>query len=96
MLRFSLLILIALLSTLSAGTSSVFAHDHDPPRIMVAQVKQMMDQGSEVVFLDTRTDLSKATIKAKIPGAIQIKNGDILNKVLLETPKESLIVIYCT
>ena len=89
-----LLILMTLLGTFVSGP--VLATDHDPQRIMVADVMERLTNGEEIVFLDTRVDLAKASVKSKIPNAILIKNGDVLNQVIQETPKEQLIVTYCT
>ena len=91
-----LLVLITLLGSFVSGP--VMATDHDPPRIML-KLKEVMSQltdGEEIVFLDTRVDITKASVKSKIPNAILIKNGDVLNRVKQETPKDKLIVTYCT
>lgn len=94
MRRSMLLVLIAFLCTLVPGP--VMATDNDPPRIMPAEVMKRLNSGEEIVFLDTRTDLARATIKSKIPDAIQITTAEVLSQVIRETPKESLVVTYCT
>lgn len=89
-----LLVLMVFLGTFVSGPS--MAHDHDPPRIMVAEVMKRLTNGEQIVFLDTRTNLAYDSIKSRIPNAIPIENGDILNRVIRETPKDQLVVTYCT
>lgn len=89
-----LLVLITLLGTFISGP--VLATDHDPQRIMLAEVMKRLNSGEQIVFLDTRVDIAKASVKSKIPNAILIKNRDVLKQVVRETPKEQLIVTYCT
>ncbi len=94
MSRSMLLVLVAFFCTLVPGP--VLAHDHDPLRIMPAEVMTRLSSGEEIFFLDTRTNAARASMKAMLPDAVQVTNSDVLSRVVRETAKESLIVTYCT
>jgi hypothetical protein len=69
---------------------------HDPKRIMPAEVMMKMNAGEAVLFLDTRNTRDWNNAKEMIPDAIRISSNEVLTRVAKETPKETLIVTYCT
>jgi len=89
-----LFLMSALLLLLVAGY--VLANRYDTPRILVSDVQQKLVNGEDILFLDTRRDLSRARVKVKIPDAILMKSADTLNRLIREIPKDRLIVTYCT
>ena len=74
----------------------VMSHDHDPPRILIADVKTLLDNGEEVIFLDSRTDVDREEGTATIPNAILINNNAALKQFVQNTPKERVLVTFCT
>ena len=89
-----LLVLLVFWGSLIAGP--VMSHDHDPPRILIADVKKLLDEGEKIVFLDSRTDVARGESSSTIPNAILINNNTVLKQFVEKTPKESLIVTFCT
>ncbi len=89
-----LLVLLVFGGAVIAGP--VMSHDHDPPRILIADVKKLLDNGEEVVFLDSRTDIARGEGTSTIPNAILINSNAVLNQFVQKTAKESLIVTFCT
>jgi len=89
-----LLVLLVFGGALLAGP--VMSHDHDPPRILIADVKTLLDNGEDVIFLDSRTDIARAEGTATIPNAILINNNTVLKQFVEKTPKERVLVTFCT
>lgn len=81
-------------------------HDHDhaaatgakaaPAAITIDELRKQMDQGTAIVFIDTRNEMAWETSENRIPGSIRISNNDQLAALVKELPKESFIVPYCT
>lgn len=79
-------------------------HDHgattaatnDPAAITIDQLRQKMEQGTAIVFIDTRNELAWQTSETQIPGSIRISNNEQLAELVKELPKDSFIVAYCT
>lgn len=94
MRHYAWLILIAFLGSIVAGP--VLADDHDPPRILPAEVVKKQMKGEEIIFIDTRTDSARSSGQPGIQGSIHINNNEILHRVMQTTPKDSFIVTYCT
>ena len=65
-------------------------------RITVEQVKNLLDHGEKIVFLDTRNPHDWAASEQIIPGARRVANDQDLAKVLKQIPPDSKIVTYCT
>jgi rhodanese-related sulfurtransferase len=66
-----------------------------PDRITIDEVKQRMDAGEAIVFIDTRNSRDWNASDVKIPGALRIHYSELL-KHLNELPRDRLIVTYCT
>lgn len=81
-------------------------HDHDdapaavskgePPAITIDQLRKQMEQGTAIVFIDTRNEVAWQTSATQIPGAIRISNNAQLAELIKDLPKASFIVPYCT
>lgn len=65
-------------------------------RITIDQLRERMDQGQKLVFLDSRNDVDWGLAQSKIPGAIRIGNNQQLRDLAEELPRENVIVTYCT
>jgi len=94
MLRYFLLSSLILFSFLVPAAA--IADDHDPARIMPAEVMQRLNAGEDIVFLDTRTPSGWAAGTTKIANAYRVTSNEELNQVLHNIPPERLIVTYCT
>lgn len=66
-----------------------------PARISLDEVKQRLDRGEAVFFIDTRSEASWNTSSIKIPGAHRIHYSE-MEKHLGEIPRDRLVVTYCT
>lgn len=79
-------------------------HDHapatvakgEPTAITIDQLRKQMDQGTAIVFIDTRNELAWQTSETQIPGSIRISNNAQLAELIKDLPKDSFIVAYCT
>lgn len=69
---------------------------HDPKRIMPAQVLEKMQGGEDILFLDTRNSRDWTNAKRMIPDAVRVSDSQVLARIARETPKDKLIVTYCT
>lgn len=67
----------------------------EPQRIEPDEVKQRVDRGERVIFLDTRSDEAWRKADAQIPGSKRFRLADGVSR-LGEIPKDALIVTYCT
>jgi rhodanese-related sulfurtransferase len=64
-------------------------------RITIEELKQRLDLGHHVMFVDTRSPESWETSDVKVPGAIRIP-ADKVPDHLEELPHDGTIVTYCT
>ena len=64
-------------------------------RITIEEVKQRMDRGEPILFIDTRNPHDWGESDVKIPGALRIHYSE-LEQRLDELPRDRLIVPYCT
>ena len=71
------------------------ADSHDPKRILPSEVMERLNAGEDILFLDTRTSYDWSSAGTKIQNAIRVDN-EILARIAKETPKDKLIVTYCT
>ena len=67
----------------------------EPKRISVDGLKQRMDKGESVFFIDTRNEQAWSEAEDRIPGAVRIHFSQ-LDRHLDELPDDRLIVTYCT
>jgi rhodanese-related sulfurtransferase len=66
-----------------------------PAPVTAYEVKQMIDSGAHVIFVDTRNPTAWGQASNKLPGAIRIP-ADEVNQHLRELPSEGTVVTYCT
>ena len=64
-------------------------------RISIEEVKNRMDAGESVVFVDSRNPTEWGMTDRKIPGAIRVGVGEVEEKINT-IPEGALIVAYCT
>lgn len=65
------------------------------PRVTVEQLKQWMDAGEPLFFIDARSSDAWSTATTKVPGALRVPPHDV-EPHLGEIPKDRRLVIYCT
>jgi rhodanese-related sulfurtransferase len=66
-----------------------------PTRISAAEVKQRLDLGEPVLFIDTRSAAAWDESAIKIPGAYRAHYSE-LKKHITKLPRDRTIVPYCT
>jgi rhodanese-related sulfurtransferase len=67
----------------------------EAPRITVNQVKEHMDRGDKVYFVDVRNDEDYGNSDVRLPGALRTSVDDVVNHKD-DFPGDALIVTYCT
>ncbi len=65
------------------------------PRVTVEQLKQWIDAGEVLFFIDARSSDAWSTATTKVPGALRVPPHDV-EPHLGEIPKDRRLVIYCT
>lgn len=66
-----------------------------PTRVSPAEIKQRLDMGEPVLFLDTRNPAAWDESSIKIPGAYRVHYSE-LKKHISKLPRDRIIVPYCT
>lgn len=87
---------VLLLTALSLPAEAAQLNATHPPRITVEEVKQMLDQGEEVLLIDVRTKGQWASSGHKAKGAIRIDNASDLLEMGKTYSTDTPIVTYCT
>ena len=64
-------------------------------RITTDEVKERMDRGEPLAFLDTRNPTAWAESDQKLPSAIRVP-AEELDQHLDEIPKDRAVITYCT
>ena len=64
-------------------------------RVTVDEVKQRLDRGEPLVFLDTRNPQAWGESDTKLPGAIRVP-ADEVEQHLDEIPRDRAVITYCT
>ncbi|MFN8489424.1 MAG: hypothetical protein U0350_17715 [Caldilineaceae bacterium] len=67
----------------------------EPTKMTLQQVKQRMDRGEALVFLDDRNPQAWAASNVKLPGAFRVP-ADAVQAHLAEIPRDATVVTYCT
>jgi rhodanese-related sulfurtransferase len=77
-------------------------HDEQKPsqmmaatRVTVDEVKERMDRGEQLTFVDTRNPNAWGEADTKLPGAIRVP-ADELDRHLDEIPRDRTVITYCT
>jgi 3-mercaptopyruvate sulfurtransferase SseA len=91
-----ILVMTLLLCLCATLAGAAVLGPNDPPRITLEEVRQMLDRGEVVLFIDTRAESQWQNASHKIPGAIRLtSNQDILD-LARDYPADTAIVTYCT
>lgn len=64
-------------------------------RVTVDEVKQRLDRGEELVFVDARNPQAWGKADTKMPGAIRVPANEV-EQHLNEIPRDHTIITYCT
>jgi len=64
-------------------------------RVTVDEVKERMDRGEELIFVDTRNPQAWSESDTKLPGAVRVP-ADEVEQHMGEIPKDHTIITYCT
>jgi rhodanese-related sulfurtransferase len=67
----------------------------NPSRLTVAQVKDLIDHGELVVFIDSRNPIAWGSSRVKLPGAVRIPI-DQVERHLGTLPRDHRLIVYCT
>lgn len=67
----------------------------EPTRVTTDEVKERMDRGELLVFLDNRNPQAWDEADAKLPGAIRVP-ADEVEQHLDEIPRDRAVITYCT
>jgi photosystem II stability/assembly factor-like uncharacterized protein len=76
-----------------AGGQSVPTNISEVPRLTPQQVKALLDEGEQLVLVDTRS--RAAYDRDRIPGALSVPLAEIEARHG-ELPQDKKIVLYCT
>src|SRR5882672_6940658 len=64
-------------------------------RVTVDEVKERLDRGEQLAFLDTRNPKAWGESDQKLPNAIRV-HADELEQHLDEIPHDRTVITYCT
>jgi len=64
-------------------------------RVTVDEVKERMDRGEPLAFLDTRNPQAWGEAETKLPGAVRVP-ADEVEQHLDEIPRDRVVITYCT
>ncbi len=64
-------------------------------RVTADEVKERMDRGEQLAFVDTRNPQAWSESDVKLPGAIRVPANE-LEQHLSEIPRDRAVITYCT
>ena len=64
-------------------------------RVTVEEVKELMNRGEQLSFVDTRNPVAWGESDVKLPGAIRVPANE-LDEHLSEIPRDRAVITYCT
>ncbi|HUE81418.1 MAG TPA: rhodanese-like domain-containing protein [Pyrinomonadaceae bacterium] len=67
----------------------------EPTRVTVDEVKERMDRGEQLIFVDTRNPKAWSEAQTALPNALRMLPDDVAQKVD-DLPKDRSIITYCT
>jgi rhodanese-related sulfurtransferase len=67
----------------------------DVSRVTVDEVRQRLERGEPIVFLDVRNPNAWAEAESKLPGAIRRPLEELEQRVD-EVPRDRAVITYCT
>jgi len=71
------------------------AKDMEATRVTVDEVKERMDRGEPLAFVDTRNPQAWGESDVKLPGAIRVPADEVEGR-LDEIPRDRAVITYCT
>lgn len=67
----------------------------EPTKITIQAVKQRLDRGESLLFVDSRSPAAWAEATSQIPGSIRVPPDEV-QQHLQEIPRGQPIITYCT
>ena len=67
----------------------------NPSVLTVADVRDLMDRGEPVAFVDSRNPIAWGSSKVKLPGALRIPIDEV-EEHLPTLPRDRRLIVYCT
>lgn len=67
----------------------------NPSRLTVDEVKDLINQGQPVAFVDSRNPIAWGSSKVKLPGAYRIPIDEV-ERHLPALPRDRHVIVYCT
>ena len=67
----------------------------NPSVLTVAAVKDLIERGEPVTFVDSRNPIAWGSSKVKLPGALRIPIDEV-EKHLPALPSNRRLIVYCT
>ena len=67
----------------------------NPSRLTVADVKNLIDRGEPIAFIDSRNPIAWGSSKVTLPGALRIPIDEV-EQHLPALPRDRRLVVYCT
>lgn len=64
-------------------------------RVTVDEVKERIDRGEPLVFIDTRNPQAWGEAETRLPGALRVP-ADEVERHLKEIPRDRAVITYCT
>ena len=67
----------------------------NPSRLTVAEVKDLLERGEPVTFIDSRNPIAWGSSKVILPGARRIPIDEV-ERHLPALPRDHRLIVYCT
>jgi rhodanese-related sulfurtransferase len=67
----------------------------NPSRLTVADVKNLIDRGEPIAFIDSRNPIAWGSSKVILPGALRIPIDEV-EQHLPALPRDRRLIVYCT
>jgi rhodanese-related sulfurtransferase len=67
----------------------------NPSRLTVADVKNLIDRGEPIAFIDSRNPITWGSSKVTLPGALRIPIDEV-EQHLPALPRDRRLIVYCT
>ncbi|MEN9316004.1 MAG: hypothetical protein RIS35_2397, partial [Pseudomonadota bacterium] len=65
------------------------------PRIAVNELRALIDAGRAPVIVDVRSDAARSIDERRIPGALGIELGAVVERIVQAHPVDAELVLYC-
>ena len=67
----------------------------NPSRLTVAEVKDLIDRGEQITFIDSRNPIAWGSSKVTLPGALRVPIDEV-QRHLPALPRDRRLIVYCT